>query len=134
MDIALLDTDILNEVLKGRNKSVVRSAAAYPNAHGQYALSAMTRFEVVRGLRHRGASHLLAAFATFCFRSLIFPIDDAILDRAADLWVVGRTAGYPHRDADLIIAATALEQGRTLITGNTPHFRWIPGIKIDNWR
>jgi predicted nucleic acid-binding protein len=34
----------------------------------------------------------------------------------------------------LIIAATALEHGRALITGNTAHFQWVPGLQIDNWR
>jgi predicted nucleic acid-binding protein len=42
--------------------------------------------------------------------------------------------GHAHRDADLIIAATAIEHGRTLVTGNTSHFQWVPGLQIDNWR
>jgi len=134
MDAALLDTDILNEVLKRKNQAVIQRAAAYLRAHDQYALSAMTQYEVVRGLRHREARKLLSAFTTFCSRSFVFQIEDSILDRAADLWVIGRKGGFPHRDADLIIAATALEQRRTLVTGNTSHFQWIPGLQLDNWR
>ena len=134
MDAALLDTDILNEVLKRKNQTVVQHAAAYLRAHDEYALSAMTQYEVVRGLRYRKAGKLLTAFTTFCSRSLIVPIDGAILDRAAYLWIIGRKGGFPHRDADLIIAATALEHGRTLVTGNTTHFQWVPDLKIDNWR
>lgn len=134
MDAALLDTDILNEVLKRKNQTVIHRAAVYLRAHDEYALSAMTQYEVVRGLRHREAQKLLSAFTTFCSRSLVFQIEDAILDRAADLWVIGRKGGHSHRDADLIIAATALEQGRTLVTGNTAHFQWVPGLQLDNWR
>jgi predicted nucleic acid-binding protein len=37
-------------------------------------------------------------------------------------------------DADVMIAATALYHGRTLVTGNTVHFAWVPGLKILNWR
>jgi tRNA(fMet)-specific endonuclease VapC len=61
-------------------------------------------------------------------------VTDAIFDRAADLWVIARQGGYPHGDADLIIAATALEHARALVTGNTPHFAWIPGLVIADWR
>jgi len=45
-----------------------------------------------------------------------------------------RRGGHPGRDADLIIAATALEHGRVLVTGNTLHFAWVPGLKLSNWR
>jgi len=37
------------------------------------------------------------------------PVTDPILDRAADLWAVANRAGRPGADADLLIAATALE-------------------------
>jgi predicted nucleic acid-binding protein len=65
---------------------------------------------------------------------LIVPISDTVLDRAADLWADARNAGYPQRDADLIIAATALVHNRTLVTGNTPHFQWIHGLHLAIWR
>lgn len=56
----------------------------------------------------------LARFAVFCQHAIVFAVRDAIFDRAAELWVTGRQGGHPHNDADLIIAATALEHGRTL--------------------
>ena len=58
---------------------------------------------------------------------LVIPISDDVIDRAADLCVAAR-------DADLMIAATALVHGRALVTGNTPHFNWITGLSIANWR
>jgi len=54
--------------------------------------------------------------------------------RATELWVTGRQSGFAPKDADLIIASTALMRGRTLVTGNTTHVVWIPGLKLDNWR
>ena len=53
MDAALLDTDILNEVLKQQNVQVLQHASAYLGQHGQFAVSSITRYEVVRGLRSR---------------------------------------------------------------------------------
>jgi len=134
MDAALLDTDILNEVLKQRNSQVVAHAAAYLQAHGQFAISALTRYEVIRGLRDANATTQLSRFAVFCQNTLILPITNAVLDRAADLWVAARQGGHPRSDADLIIAATAVEHGLVLVAGNTPHFVWVPGLTLANWR
>ena len=134
MDPALLDTDILSEVIKLRNVTVQQKALAYSRIHGPLAFSSITRYEVIRGFRDQGATVQLSRFGIFCQHALVFAVTDAVFDRAADLWVVGKRGGHPHDDADLIIAATALEQGRVLVTGNTPHFAWIPGLRLDDWR
>lgn len=134
MDAALLDTDILNEVLKQKNAVVVLQASAYLQEHGQFAIAAISRYEVIRGLRDANATAQLSRFATFCQNTLVFPITDAVLDRAANLWVHARQGGHPRSDADLMIAATALEHGRVLVTANTAHFVWVPGLEVANWR
>lgn len=134
MKLALLDTDILSEVIKLRNPLVTHRALAYTKLHSQLAFSSMSRYEVVRGYRDQNATTQLARFAVFCQHALILPVSDAVFDRAADLWVFARKGGHPHGDADLIIAASALESGRVLVTGNTAHFRWIPGLQIEDWR
>lgn len=134
MDSALLDTDILNEVLKQRNAHVLRRAADYLAQHGRFAISSITRYEVLRGLKEKGASAQMARFQTFGGHSLIVPVSERILDRASDLWVAGRKIGMAPTDADLIIAATAIEQNRVLVTGNTTHFAWIPGLALADWR
>ena len=36
-------------------------------------------------------------------------------------------------DMDMFIAATALEEDLTLVTGNVKHFERIQGLKIENW-
>ena len=134
MDLALLDTDTLSELLKQRNPQVVANAAEYLREHRQFALSVFTRFEIARGYKEKGATTLLTNFWLFCQHSLIVPLSDAIFDRAEDLWAYARRGGHAHNDADLIIAATAMESGRTLVTGNTAHFNWIPGLVLEDWR
>jgi len=129
-----LDTDILSEILKLRNRSVRRKALAYTRQHGPLAFSAMTRYEVCRGYKGQKATTQLARFETFCQKSLVLPVTEAVFDRAADLWALARQTGQPHGDADLIIAATALETGRVLVTGNVSHFGWIPNSVIEDWR
>src|SRR3954454_9624092 len=118
MDSALLDTDTLSEVIKLRDPLVHQKALAYTQAHGQIAFSAMTRYEILRGYRDQNATTQHGRFLAFCQHAIVFAVTDAICDRAADLWVVGRRGGHPHNHADLIIAASALECGRVLVTRN----------------
>lgn len=134
MDATLLDTDTLSEIIKLRDIRVRQKALDYLQAHGRLAFSSMTRYEILRGYLDQNATTQLARFAVFCQHSSIFAVTDAVFDRAAELWVIGRRGGHPHNDADLLIAATALEHGRTLVTGNTSHFAWIPGLPLDDWR
>lgn len=134
MSIVLLDTDILSELIKLRNPVVQRHALDYVQQVGPIAFSAITRYEIIRGLKQQNATAQLSRFATFCRNSLVLPVDDAILDRASDLWAHARTHGYPHNDADLVVASTALEHQRILVTGNARHFAWVPGLKTDDWR
>ncbi|QDT38394.1 type II toxin-antitoxin system VapC family toxin [Stratiformator vulcanicus] len=134
MSEALLDTDILSEVLKQKDDSVVAMASLYLQEHGRFSISSITRYEILRGLKHKGATRQVRKFEEFCRHSVVHAVTDEILDRTADLWVLGERGGRPHRDADLIIAATALEHDRVLVTGNTPHFEWIPNLSLENWR
>ncbi|QDU91779.1 tRNA(fMet)-specific endonuclease VapC [Pirellulimonas nuda] len=119
---SLLDTDILSDILKGRNQVVTDNADAYLKLHGRFAISDFTRFEVVRGLRWQKATAKLTSFDRLCQSMIIFPVTAKILDRAAELWADGASQGKPKMDADLIIAATALIHGRVLVTGNVGHF------------
>ena len=41
--------------------------------------------------------------------------------------------GMKIGDMDMFIAATALEEDLIVVTGNTDHFRRIPGLKVENW-
>jgi tRNA(fMet)-specific endonuclease VapC len=85
MEPALLDTDMLSEVLKRKSRRVARKAAAYLRQHEQFAISSFTRYEALRGLKERGAAKQLMRFHSFCGHSLILPITEAVLERAADL-------------------------------------------------
>lgn len=134
MDAASLDTDTLNEILKKKKSHVLRHAAAYLAQYGRFAMSSITRYEALRGLLEKNAVAQLSRFHGFCLNTMVLPVTDDILDSAADLWVRGRKRGMTPNDADLIIAATALYHNRTLVTGNTAHFAWISGLRLENWR
>ena len=44
-----------------------------------------------------------------------------------------RAMGTPVEDFDLLIAASAVAHGLTLVTDNLKHFQNISGLKIENW-
>lgn len=134
MDATLLDTDMLSEALKQRNAITIQRVADYLAQHHALCFSIVSRYEIRRGLKEKNATALVPRFEIICQRSLVLPADDAVFDRATDLWVEARRGGHPLGDADLLIAATALVSQRTLVTGNTAHFAWIAGLKLEDWR
>ena len=134
MDEAILDSDILSEVLKGKDPQVAKHARQYLSQHAQLSFSSISYYELLRGIKAKQATRQLSAFQQVTSHADIVGVTIPILDRAAELWAVANASGHPRGDADLIIAATALEVGRVLVTGNTQHFSWIPGLRIEDWR
>jgi predicted nucleic acid-binding protein len=134
MDEALVDTDILSEVLKARNARVLEIADRYLAEYGHFAFSAITLYEILRGLRASRAVRALNEFLKLVDNSDVLPVSVPVLTRAAGLWADAGAGGHPRNDADLIVAATALETGRALVTGNAAHFAWIEGLPLADWR
>jgi tRNA(fMet)-specific endonuclease VapC len=134
MDETILDTDLLSEVLKAKDHRVLATAQQYLAEHQRLAFSEMTLYEIVRGMHAKRAVRQLSRFLKTVDTSVVFPISRPVLLRAADLWSEGQRGGHPKDDADLIIAATALETQRVLASGNTAHFSWISGLRLVDWR
>lgn len=134
MDGALLDVDFLSEVLEGKNAQALASAQKYLSVRARLSFSAMTVYEVLRGMLANQASRQLAGFLAVVGSSDVRPITMPILTRAAELWAEARNNGHPCNDADLIIAATAFDSQRVLVTGNTSHFAWIAGLRLADWQ
>jgi tRNA(fMet)-specific endonuclease VapC len=68
---ALLDTDILSEIIKRRDINVQRRAQAYLADHGQFQFSIVTRYEILRGLKAKDAFGQALAFDRQCARSTV---------------------------------------------------------------
>jgi tRNA(fMet)-specific endonuclease VapC len=134
MNDVLLDTDILSEILKAKNPQVLAKARRYLAHHQRFAFSAITLYEIMRGFLWSQATRALDEFLTLADGSSVLPASIPVLRRAADLWAEAYRHGHSRSDADLIIAATALESKRMLVTGNTAHFAWIPGLTLTDWR
>ncbi|HJT33473.1 MAG TPA: PIN domain-containing protein [Pirellulales bacterium] len=134
MDKAILDTDILSEVLKAKDQDVLTRAKDYLAVHQRLAFSSITYYEILRGLIAKRAGQQLAKFLKTARTSDLLPVNLPVLRRAAELWAEAQMQGHPRDDADLIIAATALDASRELVTGNLAHFTWIRGLRVTDWR
>jgi tRNA(fMet)-specific endonuclease VapC len=131
---ALLDTDILSEVIKRRDVNVQRRAQVYLADHGQFQFSIITRYEILRGLKAKDAFQQASAFDRQCAWSVVLPLNDEIVIQAAEIYGVLKKQGKIIGDADILIAATALVHDIALVTGNLDHFRRIPKLRCETWR
>jgi len=127
----LLDTDVLSELRKRkRNPYVAKWIGAV--ADSDLHLSAITVAEIERGIEQQkkpdpAFANDLSLWLEFTLRAFgerILPLSVNIARR----W--GRLAAQiGNTELDLAIAATALEHGLTVVTGNTKHFQRT-GVKL----
>jgi tRNA(fMet)-specific endonuclease VapC len=129
---ALLDTDVLSAITRHHPIACPR-AQAYQAIHGRFTFSIISRFEVLRGLKARGATTLHAAFEQICTINEVLPLTDPIVVRASEIYASLARSGALIGDADILIAATALEHGLIVATNNVAHFSRIAGLIVENW-
>jgi tRNA(fMet)-specific endonuclease VapC len=129
----LCDTDISSEILKRKHPGILQRAAAYLRQYPSFAVSLMTRYEILRGLKAKNAVAQLAVFESWCSLNEVFPITEGIIVLAADLYGALHQTGQLIGDNDLIIAATALHHNLALATRNVRHFSRISGLTLDDW-
>jgi tRNA(fMet)-specific endonuclease VapC len=116
MSDSLLDTSILIRFLRNIPgfQNLLRQLALEDELH----ISAMTRLEIVRGMRdreHDRTLDLLNSFETV-------PMTIEIADMAGEFIRSWRGRGVILGDADAIIAASAVHHNLRLITTNSRHF------------
>jgi tRNA(fMet)-specific endonuclease VapC len=138
MDKALLDTDILSEVLKGRNPQVVAQAEAYLRHHAMLTVSVISVIEIVSGLQRVARSEQLERFLQALDAMEVLPVDteSAVLAGRIDGDLL-RT-GQPIGRADPIVAAQAITHGLVLVTGNARHYERVTALgyplRMVDWR
>lgn len=128
----LLDSDTLSFYFKKYPK-VVTEAQNYLYQHQIFTFSAITRFEILRGMKVRNAVAQLKFFDFFCGQNEILELNDQIIVRAADIYADLYERGLLILNAAILIAATALENNLPIVTNNEGHFNRITDLQILNW-
>ena len=138
MDRALLDTDILSEILRGVDRIVVVRAVAYRAIWGRYTTSMITVLEIVKGLHKVGRESEIQRFLGGLPSVELLTLDLQSAELAGRIYADLERTGQPIGRADPMIAAIALEHNLTLVTGNLAHYRRIGALGYDialaNWR
>ena len=101
-----LDTDILSAILRRHDQAIVR-ARGYLSHHSCFTLSAITRYEVLRGLKAKRAEKQLLAFEEFCAGNKVLMITDKVIVKASEIYALLHQQGKLIGDADILIGATA---------------------------
>lgn len=119
----IFDTDILIWHLRGHSK-----AASFVERSREPVISAVTRMELFAGCRDMAEKRQLHAYFQVLSLTAI-PLNPEISHRAC-LLIETYRPGFDLSIPDALIAATAIEQGLTLATGNYRHFRVIKGLDL----
>jgi tRNA(fMet)-specific endonuclease VapC len=134
MESALLDTDMRSEIMTGVDPHVRDNARRYLAIFRHFTFSIITRHEILRGPQACGATRPMARFEQHCQHSEVLLLTDDITAQAAELYSLLYQEGELIRDADILIAATALKHNLLMVTENVNHFRRILGLSIESWR
>lgn len=127
----LLDTDTCVYWLKGR--PAIRERLLIIGLD-QVAISVITVAELYYGAYNSArVNENLARAQAFARQIAVLPLDDATLVVFGRLKAEFRRQGQPPADFDLLIAASALAQGRILVTNNVRHYARIPSLQLENW-
>lgn len=126
----LIDTDIPFAFLRGNRTVAERMRASVDDA----AMSAVTVAELLFGAKcsARPVENLAKLAELFGLLPAI-PFDHECAAACEDVENHLRVIGKPIGEINLLIAARALKNGRTLVTHNKRHFENIPNLSADDW-
>lgn len=127
----LLDTDILIYSLKG-DKTVVENFKIHAN--DPKSISVISYGELIFGAQK--SEKYTENLAKVHRLKEIFPVIDitpSIMETFGLLKANLQKAGTSVDDFDLIIGATGITNGYSIVTNNEKHFEKIPGVNIVNW-
>ncbi|MBX3414680.1 MAG: PIN domain-containing protein [Pirellulales bacterium] len=138
MNKVLLDTDILSEILKDRNRQVAQRAELYHQQFGRFTFSSITVMEVIKGFRQARQSDRIFRFLTNLVDDEVLAFDVDAASIAGEIYGELERTGQSIGRADPMIAAIALQHDLVLATANTKHFQRIAdlgySLSLENWR
>lgn len=126
----LLDTDVCISLLRGNRKVIERRK----DFADEVSVSFMSVAELFYGAeKSANPSKNKSVVEQFLLTVHVINSNRNIMKRFGYLKAHLEQSGIPLADADLLIAATALETCTLLVTGNTKHFSRIKELDLANW-
>ncbi len=129
----LLDTNIITAIVK-KNEIITEKLREVESRGQELFISGIKYYEVKRGLLAVNATRQLSQFNRLCRKYRVLSVLDEreILDRASEIYADLKQRGRTIQDTDILIAATAITQGLTLVSADSDMQR-IQGITVENW-
>ncbi len=130
-----LDTNAVIALLKNQPSTVRSRLRRVASRGAAVAISSIVLYElhygVARSERRRENAERLRVFLSGNVTVVPFDEEDATV--AGDLRATLEMAGTPIGPYDLLIAATALRSGATLVTANVSEFARVPNLLWQDW-
>lgn len=135
----LLDTNVLSELRRPKPaRNVVAFVAACPleSLYVSSVTLAELRFGIERladAARRAELNHWLTHKVRPMFEQRILPVTEDIMLKWRILIEEGRKIGHTFSQPDLIIAATALEHGMTIVSRDTRDYQKARAAFLNPW-
>ena len=134
----LLDTNVVSELSKLRpHRRVVEYILL--RRPEELFISVVTLAEIRFGIASQSDPQKIADLTSWLdadirplFLGRTFAVSEAVMLRWRMLVAHGRSINHTYSQPDLILAATAIEHGLTLVTRNTKDFVGLPGLSMLN--
>jgi tRNA(fMet)-specific endonuclease VapC len=129
-----LDTDTITKLLKKHpgNQRVLDRFRREIRRNSLFIMCPVVFYEIRRELVIKNAVAQLTAFEALAEAMAWKEFSLPIWERASTLWAELRSRGRSHHDADVLIAAHAIEHGAAIVTSNVEHFQDI-GPRVEDW-
>jgi tRNA(fMet)-specific endonuclease VapC len=126
----VLDTDICSAHLR----NVVRVSTKFLQYTGRLNISAVTLGELLSWtLRSKSPPKYHQGLLTMLSDVVVFDVDQTVAWKFGEVRAQLLDQGQAIASIDLLIAATALVHGMTVVTHNVQHFSNVPGLTVEDW-
>lgn len=127
----LLDTNVISHMMRDPAGIVAHKIAEV--GEKRIFTSILAIAEVRFGIKKKQSQKLAIALERVLPYMSVEPWTVPADGHYAALRVDIEAKGLPVGQLDMLLAAQALADGATFVTGNERHFRHIPRLKIENW-
>jgi len=128
----LLDTNACIRILTGSSERLVERLRAHDPR--EIKLCSIVKAELISGSRKSArVADNLRRLADFFAPFESYPFDDACADHYGVIRSDLERQGTPIGPNDLLIAATALANGATLVTHDQAEFGRVPKLRLEDW-
>ncbi|MFN6502420.1 MAG: PIN domain-containing protein [Nostoc sp. DedQUE01] len=111
---------------------------AFLSAIRYYTICTITVLKIVKGWHKRQLEDKIQQFFVEIIEAQVLTLELSDAELAGRIYADLERTGQPIGLADAIIAAIAIQQNLTLVSGNLSHYQRIQALgynlKLDNWR